>query len=103
MLNRAMSIALTFASPLTLATAPIVLVGATAPLQAKGQYQVSTASLGNCGADSYVNSRGNCVHRPVASRTVPTGASAQCADGTYSFSKSRRGTCSHHGGVARWL
>jgi hypothetical protein len=25
------------------------------------------------------------------------------ADGTYSFSQSRRGTCSHHGGVAKWL
>jgi hypothetical protein len=25
-----------------------------------------------------------------------------CADGTYSFSQHRRGTCSHHGGVARW-
>ncbi|WP_431636442.1 DUF3761 domain-containing protein [Dyella sp. KULCS107] len=34
---------------------------------------------------------------------VPAGASAQCRDGTYSFSRSRRGTCSHHGGVARWL
>ncbi|WP_289144502.1 DUF3761 domain-containing protein, partial [uncultured Bacteroides sp.] len=28
---------------------------------------------------------------------------ALCRDGTYSFSKSRRGTCSHHGGVAKWL
>jgi hypothetical protein len=33
----------------------------------------------------------------------PAGATAQCRDGTYSFSRSRRGTCSHHGGVARWL
>jgi hypothetical protein len=30
-------------------------------------------------------------------------ASAQCRDGTYSFSAHRRGTCSHHGGVAAWL
>lgn len=30
------------------------------------------------------------------------GATAICADGTTSFSASRRGTCSHHGGVARW-
>lgn len=29
--------------------------------------------------------------------------SAICRDGTYSFSAHRRGTCSHHGGVARWL
>jgi hypothetical protein len=34
---------------------------------------------------------------------VPTGATARCRDGTYSFSKHRSGTCSHHGGVATWL
>jgi Protein of unknown function (DUF3761) len=32
-----------------------------------------------------------------------TGATAQCRDGTYSFSASNSGTCSHHSGVARWL
>jgi S1-C subfamily serine protease len=35
--------------------------------------------------------------------SAPAGASAQCRDGTYSFSSHRRGTCSHHGGVATWL
>jgi hypothetical protein len=39
----------------------------------------------------------------VDTHGAPAGASAQCRDGTYSFSRSRRGTCSHHGGVARWL
>jgi Protein of unknown function (DUF3761) len=33
----------------------------------------------------------------------PAGATAKCADGTYSFSQHRSGTCSHHGGVAEWL
>jgi chromosome segregation ATPase len=33
----------------------------------------------------------------------PEGASAKCRDGTYSYSQNRRGTCSHHGGVAEWL
>jgi uncharacterized protein YraI len=33
----------------------------------------------------------------------PAGATAICNDGTYSFSANRRGTCSHHGGVAQWL
>ena len=56
-----------------------------------------------CGADYYLNSRGNCVHRPVQANRAPAGASARCRDGTYSFSQSRRGTCSHHGGVAEWL
>lgn len=35
--------------------------------------------------------------------TPPPGATARCRDGTYSFSKHRSGTCSHHGGVAQWL
>jgi hypothetical protein len=33
----------------------------------------------------------------------PPGATALCRDGTYSFSQHRSGTCSHHGGVAKWL
>ena len=36
-------------------------------------------------------------------RDAPPGATAQCKDGTYSFSQTRSGTCSHHGGVAQWL
>lgn len=53
----------------------------------------------------YVNSTGAIVHRPERTmrNVVPAGASAQCRDGTYSFSQHRRGTCSRHGGVARWL
>ena len=56
-----------------------------------------------CGGGYYLNSRGNCVRRPVRAARAPSGASAKCRDGTYSFSQSRRGTCSHHGGVAVWL
>jgi len=32
-----------------------------------------------------------------------SGASARCKDGTFSYSKSKRGICSWHGGVAEWL
>jgi hypothetical protein len=56
-----------------------------------------------CTNGTYVNSAGNTVCSPESSPTPPPGASAQCVDGTYSFSQSRSGTCSHHGGVARWL
>jgi hypothetical protein len=52
---------------------------------------------------SYTNSAGQRVQSPTKSSTVPKGATAQCRDGSYSFSQSRRGTCSHHGGVGRWL
>ena len=53
----------------------------------------------------YTNKYGEEVHSPAhsVSGAVPNGATAQCNDGTYSFSKSRSGTCSHHGGVASWL
>ena len=52
---------------------------------------------------TYVNSTGQTVPRPENCSAPPKGATAQCRDGTYSFSKSRRGTCSHHGGVAKWF
>ena len=53
----------------------------------------------------YTNSKGNRVRSPTRTpdNRPPAGATAQCRDGTFSFSQSRRGTCSHHGGVARWL
>lgn len=51
----------------------------------------------------YTNSRGNVVQSPTRYDRPPAGATAKCRDGSYSFSQSRRGTCSHHGGVAQWL
>ena len=51
----------------------------------------------------YTNSSGNRVQSPTHYNAPPRGATALCRDGTYSFSQSRRGTCSHHGGVLRWL
>lgn len=32
----------------------------------------------------------------------PKGATAKCSDGTYSMSESATGSCSGHGGVAKW-
>lgn len=52
---------------------------------------------------TYVNSQGQTVRRPENCSAAPQGATAQCRDGSYSFSHSRRGTCSHHGGVGKWL
>jgi Protein of unknown function (DUF3761) len=53
----------------------------------------------------YTNSTGQRIHAPAhtLSGNAPAGASAQCRDGSYSFSTHRRGTCSRHGGVAEWL
>ncbi len=63
----------------------------------------ATSPQETCTNGTYVNSAGNTVCRPEQSPTAPAGATAECEDGTYSFSQSRSGTCSHHGGVARWL
>ena len=54
---------------------------------------------------SYINSDGYSVHRTAhtVSGAVPAGATAQCRDASYGFSINHRGTCSHHGEVARWL
>ena len=62
-----------------------------------------STSTGSCGDDSYINVDGNCIPSPVDAPSAPAGATAQCNDGTYSFSAHRSGTCSHHGGVAQWL
>lgn len=67
-----------------------------------GTYVAPTpAPATNCQNGTYVNSAGNTVCRPSSSNTG--GATAICNDGTYSYSQSRRGTCSHHGGVRSWL
>ena len=54
------------------------------------------------GGEYYTNVSGQRVHRPVRSFVAPQGASAQCRDGSWSFSQHHRGTCSHHGGVGHW-
>jgi Protein of unknown function (DUF3761) len=43
------------------------------------------------------------VSASAGASAPPPGATAQCRDGTYSFSQHHSGTCSHHGGVAKWL
>jgi hypothetical protein len=40
---------------------------------------------------------------PATSSSTPAGATAQCRDGTYSYSQHRSGTCSGHGGVGTWI
>lgn len=40
---------------------------------------------------------------PKGTRVAPTGATGQCADGSYTKAKSERGACSGHGGVSLWV
>lgn len=85
-------------TPLDLAS-PVVEEKVTAPKTAPAQ-TATTSDLSN--NNYYQNVDGNSVHSPAYAPSIPAGASAQCGDGTYSFSQNRRGTCSHHGGVAQW-
>jgi hypothetical protein len=51
----------------------------------------------------YRNVNGECVPQPSASNSLPGRATAECRDGTYSYSSHRSGSCADHGGVAVWL
>lgn len=81
----------------------MALLALSAPISRPAEAASEQAQSTVCSADSYLNSRGNCVHRPVRADRAPADATARCRDGTYSFSQSRRGTCSRHGGIAQWL
>ena len=72
----------------------------TAPKSTPKTTSQAAPKPAECGADYYRNSDGNCVHRPSDN---PSGATALCKDGSYSYSQHRSGTCSGHGGVRTWL
>lgn len=52
---------------------------------------------------TYTNVQGTEVQSPTHYNSIPPDACAICRDGSYSFSQNRRGTCSRHGGVVKWL
>ncbi len=55
------------------------------------------------GSGSYTNSGGRQVRSPKRSLLgAAFGSSAKCRDGTSSFSRRASGSCSGHGGVARF-
>jgi resuscitation-promoting factor RpfB len=95
-----------FVSLISIATILLASVSAqtpqpSSPSQPAPQQQKSQPKCTDNG--TYTNSKGETVKRPENCSATPQGATAQCRDGSYSFSQSRRGTCSHHGGVAKWL
>lgn len=85
------------------ALAMVAAVAGSTAAEGRRHYPTSV-SAGARGSNGYYTAKsGNRVSRPVRAPNPPAGASAQCRDGSWSFSESRRGTCSRHGGVARWL
>lgn len=63
----------------------------------------SSSTGGSDAADSDSSASSSSSSSSGGSPQAPVGATALCGDGTYSYSAHRRGTCSHHGGVANWL
>ena len=94
--------------PVTGKAVPEIPVAKSPPpvFQASASDENNSANTDDLSNDNtYQNVDGNTVHSPAydEDNEVPAGATAQCSDGTYSFSENHRGTCSHHGGVAEWL
>ena len=98
-----LSLSLLLSQQLLTQTATPVPSSSAPAAQTSGAAHNGSAKAKCTDKGTYVNSKGQTVPRPENCSAAPEGASAQCRDGTYSFSKSRRGTCSHHGGVAKWL
>lgn len=80
--------------------ASLAALTVTAPLQAQ-----------NSDSAEKVESRSTTVHHESRTKSSdevsekthhPKGATAKCTDGTYSMSESATGSCSGHGGVAKW-
>ncbi|ARV82560.1 DUF3761 domain-containing protein [Mycobacterium intracellulare] len=66
---------------------------------------VLAPSASACPSGYYKAASGQCVHRPICAPAPPPGATAQCADGCYSFSENpdEDDTCHGRGGVQRAL
>jgi Protein of unknown function (DUF3761) len=90
----------------TIAAALSVATGATAyapnhvQLAQAVHVQPAAGSSSSCKSGYYKNVSGHCIHSPSSSAN---GATARCRDGSYSYSEHASGTCSHHGGVSRWI
>jgi hypothetical protein len=83
--------------------AALALVAFATPSVSDARHHYKYGSTYGSGSGFYTARSGDRVRRPYQAPRAPAGASAQCRDGSWSFSESRRGTCSWHGGVSRWL
>ena len=111
--TRATVAATTTAPPTTLpptTSAPTTTVTRAAPppptttaTRAAPPTTVAAPAPSPCPNGSYVNSSGDTICSPYAAPGgPPSGATARCNDGTYSFAAHHQGACSSHGGVAEF-
>jgi uncharacterized protein DUF3761 len=101
--NFAVSAVLTDAAGQATSTSCLYTWTKPVPVSSTSSGSGSSSSGSSSGGDTYTNVDGNQVHVPVQAPSAPAGATARCRDGSWSFSLHHSGTCSHHGGVARWL
>jgi hypothetical protein len=73
------------------------------PIQKSENTALNNGEIDASNNDHYINCDGKNIHCPAYYDDAPANATALCNDGTYSFSRHRRGTCSRHGGVSQWL
>lgn len=79
--------------------------GGTYTVFVNGLVDIATFDVSRLSGTFTVTEKADCTcYSYTLKRYIPCEqATAICRDGTCSISKSRSGTCSHHGGVARWL
>lgn len=89
---------------ITVAAIALAALASAPPLAARSHHYHShhAAYFGPSSGRHYTNVDGNSVHSPMRASHRPAGATAQCRDGSWSFSQHHSGTCSHHGGVSSW-
>lgn len=74
-----------------------IALGAEAPAH------VLVDAYGSPNPDYYRSADGYLIHRPTKEDSPGYGTvTADCRDGTHSYSRHQRGTCNGHGGVSAW-
>jgi hypothetical protein len=85
-----LTLSLLFSQQLLTQTPTQALGSGSSASQTSGTAHNESAKTKCADNGTYVNSKGQTVPRPENCSAPPKGATAQCRDGTYSFSKSRR-------------
>ncbi|CAG6397602.1 exported hypothetical protein [Actinacidiphila cocklensis] len=89
-------------APPTTAAAPSPTPTTHAPVVHHTAPGNGSTSSGKSGSSGTSTSGGTATHHTESPVAPGDGATAQCNDGTLSYSQHHQGTCSHHGGVAVW-
>jgi hypothetical protein len=88
---------------IVISLAATLIVAAPAMARVHHHYFHGAHYYGPSAGRHYRNVNGDSVHSPMRAANRPAGATAHCADGSWSFSQHHSGTCSHHGGVNEWV